>query len=110
MTEQSLTDFAAFTAAIQQPRVLLLKHSPLCPISSTAHAEFKMFQLDHPDAVTYCLNVMSAPMLARDIAQHCGIQHESPQAILFEDGRATWSASHAAITVGSLEAAFAPKC
>tara|TARA_R110002072_G_scaffold241027_4_gene399583 strand:- start:325 stop:1356 length:1032 start_codon:yes stop_codon:yes gene_type:complete len=110
MAEQSITNLTAFETAIKQPRVLLLKHSPLCPISSTAYAEFKMFQLDHPDAVTLVLNVASAPVLSHDIARQCGIEHESPQAILFEQGRATWSASHAAITVASLEAAFAPKC
>lgn len=109
MAEQTLTDLSAFQAAIAQPRVLLLKHSPLCPISSTAHAEFKMFQLGHPDAATMFLNVVSKPMLARDIAQHCGVEHESPQAILFENGSATWNASHTAITVDSLAAAFAPK-
>jgi bacillithiol system protein YtxJ len=110
MAEQTLTDLTAFQTAIAQPRVLLFKHSPLCPISSTAHAEFKMFQLDHPDAATMFLNVVSKPMLARDIAKHCGVEHESPQAILFENGSATWHASHTAITVGSLTAAFAPKC
>ncbi|MGK0302411.1 MAG: bacillithiol system protein YtxJ [Planctomycetota bacterium] len=110
MAEQTITNLAAFDAAIAQPRVLLFKHSPLCPISSTAHAEFRMFQLDHPDAVTLFLNVVSKPVLARDIAQQCGVEHQSPQAILFENGTATWNASHTAITVGSLEAAFAPKC
>ncbi len=112
MTEQNLdlANIAAFEAAIAQPRVLLLKHSPLCPISSTAHAEFRMFQLDHPGANALLLNVASAPILAREIAQQCGVEHESPQAILFENGIATWSASHSAITSGALEAAFAPKC
>jgi bacillithiol system protein YtxJ len=112
MTEQhlDLADLAAFEAAIAQPRVLLFIHSPLCPISSTAHAEFKMFQLDHPDVAALFLNVASAPVLAREIAEQCGIQHESPQAILFENGTATWNASHTAITAGSLEAAYAPKC
>jgi bacillithiol system protein YtxJ len=112
MTEQhlDLADLAAFEAAIAQPRVLLFKHSPLCPISSTAHAEFRMFQLDHPGVTALILNVASAPMLALEISQQCGVEHESPQAILFENGVATWNASHTAITAGSLESAYAPKC
>jgi len=110
MAEQTITDLAAFEAALQQPRVMLFKHSPLCPISSTAYAEFKMFQLDHDSAATLFVNVVSSQALSRDIAAQCGVDHESPQAILFENGRATWHASHSAITVDSLTAAFAPKC
>jgi hypothetical protein len=36
--------------------------------------------------------------------------HESPQAILFERGVAVWSASHGAITLGALHAAWAERC
>ena len=56
------------------------------------------------------VDVVSSPKLARDIATRCGVPHESPQAILFEEGAVVWSASHAAITQGALEAAWAPRC
>lgn len=110
MPEQTIRDLDAFEEAIRQPRVLLFKHSPTCPISTAAHAEYGMFQVAQPDAVTLFLNVVSEPVLARDIARQCGVEHETPQAILFEGGKATWHASHAAITHAALEAAFAPSC
>lgn len=108
--EQVLSDLAAFDAAMSLPRVLLFKHSPVCPISGVARAEFEMFKLDHPDVPTLFVNVISARRLAKGIAERSGVAHESPQAILFEAGKPTWNASHTAITVASLTAAWAPSC
>ena len=110
MTEQVLRDLEAFEAAVQQPRVLLFKHSPICPISATAKAEFEMFKLDHPDVPTLFVDVISSRPVARGIAEHSGIEHESPQVILFEEGKPAWHASHAAITNAALAAAWAPSC
>lgn len=109
MPEQSLTSIAAFQSAITQPRVLLLKYSPICPISLVAQSQLKMFQLDHPDALTMTVNVIGERAIAREIANLCEIEHQSPQAILFESGSATWHASHTAITAESLSAAWSPK-
>lgn len=110
MAERKLTNLDDYTAALQAPRVLLFKHSPICPISMAARAEFRLFQLDHPDVPTLFIDVIGARALARDIAERSGVQHESPQAILFESGQVKWHASHDAITLGSLEAAWAPSC
>ena len=38
MAEHVIRDLEAFDAALAQPRVLLFKHSPICPISATARA------------------------------------------------------------------------
>jgi len=110
MSDQVLREFPAFEAAIQQPRVWLFKHSPICPISRTARAEFEMFKLDYPDVPTLFVDVVNSRTLAREIADACGVHHESPQALLFEDGTVTWHASHSAITVAALTAAQAPSC
>lgn len=110
MAETVIRDLAAFDAALEQPRVVLFKHSPTCPLSATARAEYKLWQLDQPDAPSLFVDVLSSPALARDIAARCEVPHESPQAILFERGRAVWSASHTAITAGALAAAWAPRC
>ena len=99
----------ALDAALTQPRVLLFKHSPICPISLVAQSQLKMFQLDHPDALTMTVNVIGERAIAREIANLCEIEHQSPQAILFESGSATWHACHTAITAESLSAAWSPK-
>ncbi|MCK5945221.1 MAG: bacillithiol system redox-active protein YtxJ [Planctomycetes bacterium] len=110
MPEQVLRDLPAFEAALALPRVLLFKHSPICPISGTARAEYEMFKLDHPDTPTVFVDVLSSQALSRTIAQRSGVEHESPQAILFEQGEVVWHASHTAITNAALTAAWAPSC
>ena len=84
MAEHVIRDLEAFDAALAQLRVLLFKHSPICPVSATARAEYRMFCTDHPDVPTLFVDVVSCRELAREIAARAGVTHESPQAILFE--------------------------
>ena len=105
MPELVVRDLEAFEAAIAQPRVLLFKHSPLCPVSSTARAEYELFRLDHPDAPTLFVDVVSSRAVARGIAEQCGVAHESPQAILVRGGKVLWNASHFDITTKALSEA-----
>lgn len=99
-----------YEAAIRQPRVLLFKHSPTCPISAFAREEYEAFCRAMPDAVTAFVDVIADRAVARGLAERCGVRHASPQAILFENGEPRWHASHDAITTGSLHAAWAPRC
>lgn len=110
MPDHVLRDVDDLESALAQPRVLLFKHSPICPISQMARAEFEMFKMDYPDVPTLFVDVINSRPVVRAIAQQCGIEHESPQAILFEAGTATWHASDTAITKDALAAAWAPKC
>ncbi|HEX5054678.1 MAG TPA: bacillithiol system redox-active protein YtxJ [Planctomycetota bacterium] len=110
MTELALHSLEAYERALAQPRCLLFKHSPVCPISTAARAHYDAFRGDLPDVPTLFVDVIADRRLARTIADRCGVQHESPQAILFEQGRAVWHASHAAITREALHAAWAPRC
>lgn len=111
MPEQQLHDLDAFAAAVAQtPRILVFKHSPVCPISAAAHDEYQAFCQDHPDVPTLFVDVIDDRPVARGIAERCGVRHESPQAILFEQGQPTWHASHGRITAAALAAAWAPRC
>lgn len=110
MSERILHDLDDFAEALTQPRVMLFKHSPVCPISSTARDAYQRFCAAHPHAPTMFVDVVAARAVARGIAEACGVRHESPQAIVFERGAPIWHASHGAITVGALEAAWAPRC
>ena len=44
--------------------------------------------------------------LIRAIEERTGVQHESPQVILLDHGRAAWSASHYAITAQAVDVAL----
>jgi bacillithiol system protein YtxJ len=111
MPELVLHDLATFDRALQQhTRVLLFKHSPVCPVSAAAREEYEQWNRELPDAPAMFVDVIADRATARGIADRCGVHHESPQAILFENGKPTWNASHDAITLGSLHAAWAPRC
>lgn len=110
MPERILHGLHDFLDALRAPRVLLFKHSPVCPISAVANAEYAAFCRDQPAVPTLFVDVIADRPTARAIAEHSGIRHESPQAILFEQGKPTWHASHDAITRGTLHAAWAPHC
>jgi bacillithiol system protein YtxJ len=89
---------------------MVFKHSPTCPISAAARAAYDAWRAELDDAPTAFVDVVADRAVARGLADLCGVRHESPQAILFEQGRAVWHASHGAITVESLHAAWAPRC
>lgn len=110
MTEQVLHSLADYERALQQPRVLLFKHSPACPVSAAAREEYDAFCAAAPDVPTAFVDVIADRATARGLADACGVKHQSPQAILFERGKPVWSASHDAITVAALQAAWAPRC
>ena len=107
MPETVLHSLADFAAAIgEERRVLLFKHSPICPISAGALAEWKAFLSAAPAATALFVDVVADRSTARGIAELCGVRHESPQAILFAGGKPAWHASHEAITAANLRQAW----
>ena len=107
MSELTLTSLDGWRDAIaSHPRLLLFKHSPICPVSLAAREQWSRFLKEHPDAVTAEVDVIGARAAARGLADECGVRHESPQAILFVDGKATWNTSHHSITVDNLLGAW----
>lgn len=107
MPEIPVTSLEGWEAALAaHPRVLLFKHSPICPVSAAAREQWQRFLDDRPDLPALFVDVIADKPVARGLAQACGVPHASPQAILFESGRPAWDASHGAITVESLAAAW----
>ena len=100
----SLVDYQR--AIVAAPRVLLFKHSPVCPISAVARAEYDAFCVAQPEAVTLFVDVIDDRPVARGLAELCCVKHQSPQAILFLHGKPCWHASHQAITVAELTKAW----
>ncbi|HVQ26541.1 MAG TPA: bacillithiol system redox-active protein YtxJ [Planctomycetota bacterium] len=103
MSTETLHDLAAWRAAIgRHPLVMLFKHSPICPVSTEALEEWQRFRLERPELPALFVDVIADRAVARELAQECGVAHQSPQAILFKDGRPVWHASHGAITAAAL--------
>ncbi|MBB5324461.1 bacillithiol system protein YtxJ [Anoxybacillus tepidamans] len=104
MGKQKLENVEQFQQVLSQgKRFLLIKHSLTCPISRAAFHEYEKFAADYPDVDTYYLFVQEARPLSNYIAEMSGVKHESPQALLFENGAVTWHTSHWNITYDALK-------
>lgn len=68
--------------------VIVFKHSNACSISARAYRE-----MEKVDDVNI-LEVQSSRAIANEVADLTGIRHETPQVIIFRDGKAVWNASH----------------
>lgn len=82
---------------------LLFKHSTRCPVSSHAWSHLKentgllkgTFDLHFLDLIQF-------REVSNQIELCTGVQHQSPQVICLEGGKATYNASHHHIEVASL--------
>ncbi|WP_026693629.1 bacillithiol system redox-active protein YtxJ [Peribacillus kribbensis] len=83
---------------------LLVKHSLTCPVSQAAFEEYEKFAVASGINTAY-LAVQEARPLSNFVAEKYQIKHESPQAILFKNGKPVWNTSHWKITEKSLREA-----
>jgi bacillithiol system protein YtxJ len=100
---ESLEQFAELLE--KEEKFFLLKHSLTCPISHAAYQEYQKFADENQNVPTYYLAVQDSRPLSNEISEKFQIKHESPQAILFTDGKVLWNASHWKITNRSLASA-----
>ncbi len=108
MTRQ-IEDRGALEAALESPRFLLFKHSRVCPVSSRAFTRYEEFVRDNPDVQTGWIDVIGQRQWSQWVAAEYGVEHKSPQALLFQNGQVVWHQSHREITPDSLADALAPR-
>ena len=77
--------------------VVIFKHSNACSISSAAYREMEKLESE-----VNLLEVQSAREVSRELADLTGIRHETPQVIVFKDGKAVWNASHFDVKAGAV--------
>lgn len=87
------------------PKVLVYKHSPTCAICSFAIRQVHKFIENDSNTPVYMVNVLSEWPLSGRLAEISAIRHESPQLILFKNGRAVWNRSHFGIKQKAIEEA-----
>ena len=93
----------SFDSLLSQELSIVFKHSHTCPISGFAYTEVQHFHEDSPDTPVYLVSVRRQRSLSLYIEERTGIQHESPQIIVFRNGRVAASASHEQITADLLQ-------
>lgn len=91
----------AIREASDQRPVLVLKHSPICPVSARAERQVELWlaELGDEDELGLArIDVIAERSLARGLTSELGIRHESPQALWFRAGEMVWHGSHGDIT------------
>jgi bacillithiol system protein YtxJ len=95
-------DFRQLLEASGERPVFLFKHSTTCPFSRGMFRQFTEFSEQEPGPEYWRVLVRENKELAQEIARQSGISHESPQVILFRDGKAVWKASSRGINPDNL--------
>jgi bacillithiol system protein YtxJ len=87
--------------AEREPVFAVFKHSTRCVTSSLAkHRVERDWTFEFP---IYQVDVLRSRAVSDLIAKQSGIRHESPQLIVFRDGRPVYQASHGFIIVKEIE-------
>jgi len=99
-----LDSIEEFASLMNEELVVLFKHSPTCPVSWMAHREVMQYRSAQPDIPIYLISVRRRREVSRHIAEHTGIQHESPQIIVLRRGQVIGTASHDEVTGDTISA------
>jgi bacillithiol system protein YtxJ len=91
-------------SAISGETAILYKHSTRCPISAAAHKEMEQFLERNPDAPFFMVDVNDSADVSGYIEQTSGIEHQSPQLILYRNGIPNWNSARFDISADALEA------
>jgi bacillithiol system protein YtxJ len=91
-SEKKLEDFL-----LKEDRVLVFKHSTRCYTSKKVLAEFERTFADSSFKNFVFVYVIEQRPLSNYLASFSGVVHESPQALLFTNGKVEGHASHFSI-------------
>jgi len=85
-------------------RLAIFKHSTSCFISKTVLKNFEkeIENSDEQNVSFYFLDLLAFRPISNKIAEDFGIRHESPQLIVFENGKAINNASHQDISLSQI--------
>ncbi|KMQ72601.1 bacillithiol system redox-active protein YtxJ [Chryseobacterium koreense] len=83
-----------------QKKVAIFKHSTRCFISKTVMRKFeKEVERSDKDVEYYYLDLLAHRDISNKIADQLGVEHQSPQLIVLENGTVVRSASHHSINL-----------
>jgi len=88
--------------------ILIFKHSTRCSISSSTlnRLERNWNAEEMKNVKAYYLDLISFRSVSNAIEQLLGVEHQSPQAILVKNGKASWNASHYDISYEEIKSAL----
>jgi bacillithiol system protein YtxJ len=107
---QPLTQAEQLTDIVQESHeqpVLIFKHSTTCSISAAAKSKLERQWPDAnlADAKIYYLDLLRFRPISAQIAETFGVQHQSPQLLLIQNGECRYDASHMGIRLSDVKQA-----
>ena len=104
---EELGELDRLLAASDTRPLLLFKHSYTCGISAEALDELVAHLSERAGNVQYAMvTVQTHRDVSNAVTKKLGVRHETPQALLVQDGRVVWSASHFRVTADAVENAI----
>lgn len=82
---------------IKGENFIIFKHSIACPVSSSAKMKVDEFVKNKPHIPVYMNIVQNNQDLKRAIADTYNIKHQTPQVIIFKEGKIIATESHHSI-------------
>lgn len=100
----SIEQLDSIDAESEHNRILLFKHSTRCSISATAlnRLERNWQSEDSQKLKPYYLDLLNHRDVSNAIAARYGVIHESPQALVIQNGRCIYVSTHTDITYSDL--------
>lgn len=96
----------AILAASHTKPQLIFKHSTRCSISSMAKDRLEReWKLENVEP--WYLDLIAYRNVSNAIATQLGVHHESPQAILLQNGKVIYTATHQAISANEMAESIA---
>ena len=103
---RTVGDFSSLLTSSQEKPVFLFKHSTRCPISASRWRVVQSYADRESRAEFFKLLVVEDRSVSMYVADETGVHHQSPQAILFYQGKPVWDESHYRITEEDMKAAL----
>jgi len=101
-----VTEPTELFAAMGDGPAVIYKHSNRCGTCFRALKEVRKFAESRPDVPVFMIDVVRDRPVSNHVSQHFSVIHQSPQALVIQEGRSVWDASHLSVTAGGLERAF----
>lgn len=98
------TQLATIKEESAQHPVLIFKHSTTCSISAMAYSRMERNWKDTAGIKPYYLDLLRFRSISNQIASEFGVEHESPQVLLIQNGECVYDASHMGISFQALSA------
>ncbi len=111
MNWNQLTTLSQLDAIVKESKentVLIFKHSTRCSISRTSlnRLERNWKQEEVGNTKPYYLDLISYRDISNAIADTFGVEHQSPQVLIIENGKAVYNQSHLSIDFNAIKEAL----